>query len=102
MSQPPPAKRQRTEEPKDKDQTPLVQSTYWFDDGNVILHAENTQFRLHRSLLSRHSNIFKDMFSLPQPATDPDLSPEGCPVVFLSDKVTDLECVMSVIYDSIR
>ena len=87
---------------KDKDKPPPVRSMYWFDDGNVILEAENTQFRVHRSLLARHSKVFKDMFSLPQPATDPGLRPECCPVVFLSDKVTDLECVMSVIYDGIR
>ena len=103
MSQAPPAKRQRTEEPEDKGNLPPVRSTsYWFDDGSVIIQAENTQYRIHRSLLSRHSNVFKDMFSLPQPAMDPSPLSEGCPVVFLSDKATDLEHVLSVIYDSLR
>jgi hypothetical protein len=103
MSQVPRAKRKRTEEPEDKGKFPPVQSTsYWFDDGNVVLQAENTQYRVHRSLLSRHSNFFKDMFSLPQPAMDPGPTSEGCPVIFLSDKATDLEHVLSVIYDSIR
>jgi hypothetical protein len=99
MFQAPPAKRQRTQ---GQGPIPPVQSEYWFDDGNVILQAENTQFRVHRYLLSRHSNVFKDMFSLPQPTTDPGLTPEGCPIVFLSDKVIDLECVISAIYDGLR
>jgi hypothetical protein len=103
MSQAAPGKRKRTEELEDKGKSPPVQSTsYWFDDGSVIIQAENTQYRVHRSLLSRHSNIFNDMFSLPQPTMDPGPTSEGCPVVFLSDKATDLEHVLSVIYDGIR
>ena len=97
------AKRRETEEPEDKGKSPPVQSTsYWFDDGGVIIQAENTQYRVHQSLLSRHSTIFNDMFSLPQPAMDPGPTSEGCPVIFLSDKATDLEHVLSVIYDGIR
>ena len=86
----------------DKDQIPPVQSMYWFDDGNVILEAENTRFRVHRSLLSRHSSVFKDMFSLPQSVTDPGLLPEGCLIVILSDRATDIECILSVFYDNVR
>ncbi|KIM49688.1 hypothetical protein M413DRAFT_114305 [Hebeloma cylindrosporum] len=96
----------RTEEPltKDNDQPPPFQSAlYWFDDGNVILQIETKQYRVHRSLLSRHSKVFKDMFSLPQPAMDPGpITSDGCPVIFLCDKATDLEHALSVIYDNIR
>lgn len=40
----------------------------WFKDGNVILIAEGTAFRVHQSLLSINSEVFRDMFSFPQPA----------------------------------
>ena len=39
----------------------------WFDDGNIILVAENKAFRVHRSMLVRHSQVFKDLFELSQP-----------------------------------
>ncbi|KAI0783929.1 hypothetical protein BC629DRAFT_1518200 [Irpex lacteus] len=35
----------------------------WFEDGNVVLVAETTGFRVYRGLLARHSEIFHDMFS---------------------------------------
>ena len=82
---------------------PLQISRFWFDDGNVILQAENTQFRVHRSLLSLHSNVFKDMFSMPQP-TDTTTAPnaDGCPVITIFDKASDLEYVLSIFYENIR
>lgn len=39
----------------------------WLDDGNIILHVENTQFRVHRSVLAMNSMVFQDMFGIPQP-----------------------------------
>ncbi|PPQ96598.1 hypothetical protein CVT26_010753 [Gymnopilus dilepis] len=79
----------------------ITRSKYWFDDGNIILQAEKTQFRVHRSLLSNQSVVFRDMFSMPQPvALDPLV--DGCPVVFLSDKVNDLGLVMAVFYDNFK
>lgn len=41
--------------------------TLWLDDGNVVLVVENTGFRVHRGILSKHSDVFRDMFSVPQP-----------------------------------
>jgi len=101
MSDLPPLKRQRTDDAQ-KD-TETQRSRFWFDDGNVILQTENTQFRVHRSLLSLHSNVFNDMFSVPQPTdttTIPDV--DGCPVIPLSDKTSDLEHILSIFYENIR
>src|ERR1700755_1150246 len=36
----------------------------WFFDGSVILQAESTLFRVHKSQLSRRSIVFSDMFAL--------------------------------------
>ncbi|KIM44193.1 hypothetical protein M413DRAFT_376605 [Hebeloma cylindrosporum] len=81
----------------------INRSRFWFDDGNVILQAESTQFRVHRSLLSLHSNLFRDMFSMPQP-TDTTTIPhaDGCPVISLADKASDLEYVLSIFYENFR
>ncbi|KAJ7610322.1 hypothetical protein DFH06DRAFT_1016718 [Mycena polygramma] len=78
-----PAKRQRTED-TDAAAIPLVRSSeYWFDDGNIILQVESTQFRLHKSMLSLHSAVCRDMLTIPLPADEPTV--EDCPVVALSD-----------------
>jgi hypothetical protein len=42
----------------------------WFADGNIILvpKSENqVAFKVHRGVLSRHSEVFRSMFDIPQP-----------------------------------
>ena len=98
---PPPLKRKRTDDAQ-KD-AEIQRSRFWFDDGSVILQAENTQFRVHCSVLSLHSNVFKDMFNMPQP-TDTTTVPnaDSCPVIALFDKASDLEHVLSILYENFR
>ncbi|CAA7266007.1 unnamed protein product [Cyclocybe aegerita] len=74
----------------------------WLEDGNVILQAEDTQFRVHRSMLARHSTIFKDIFSIPQQDQIMDPIVDGCPVVSLSDSAEDLEHILLIFYDNHR
>ena len=71
---------------------------YWFDDGNIILVAGGTGFRLHKGILSRHSVVFGDMFSFPQSA-DSSEQFDGCPVVYMTDDPLDLGHILSVLYD---
>lgn len=85
-----PAKPQRTE-------SALTRSDIWYDDGSVVLQAEATQFRVHWSVLSLHSAFFRDMRTLPQPADEQSV--EGCPVIELHDSSTDLDILLSVLYD---
>lgn len=73
----------------------------WFDDGSVVLQVESTQFRVHRSVLSSQSVIFRDMFSVPQPSVSGATVEgmiEGCPVVCLQDKSQDWTYVLQMIY----
>ncbi|KAH8120236.1 hypothetical protein DFH11DRAFT_43573 [Phellopilus nigrolimitatus] len=80
----------------------------WFDDGNVIVVAENTAFRVHKGVLSQHSVVFEEMF-----ATD-SLQPSGSlsnvsqthaelhdvPVVALQqDSAFDMSCFLRALYD---
>ena len=75
-------------------------SDLWFDDGNVVfVGTDNTGFRLHRSILSRHSTIFRDMFGMPQPDAVGAETLEGCPVVHLQDSSEDLAFLLTALYD---
>ncbi|TCD63778.1 hypothetical protein EIP91_004961 [Steccherinum ochraceum] len=68
----------------------------WFDDGNVILAAGNTLFRVYRGLLANASPIFRDMFSIPQPADAETM--EGCQVVYLDDPEWDMEIFLELLH----
>ena len=71
----------------------------WFDDGNVVFRAQNTMFRVHKSILSRESAFFRDMFSLPQSGGDKETF-EGCPLVDAQDDADDIARFLSVIFDA--
>ncbi|TDL16682.1 hypothetical protein BD410DRAFT_901871 [Rickenella mellea] len=72
--------------------------TLWFDDGNIVLTTNVSQFRVHRSLLSMNSPVFADMFSMPQTDRLED-TVEGLPVVEISDDDTDLTHLLYFFYD---
>jgi len=102
------SKRQRSDDSVsvsviDAEPTPAVtRSEYWLDDGNIVLQAENVQFRVHRSVLARQSGVFKDMFGMPQPLQSEEPTVDGCPVVCLSDAADDVEAVLAIFYDNVK
>jgi BTB/POZ domain. len=70
---------------------------FWFVDGSVVIIVEATSFKIHQSVLSRHSDVFSGMFTVPQPARDDTI--DGCPVVVLSqDKASDFVDVLKALY----
>lgn len=50
---------------EDSSKKPKPHNFLWFPDGNVILATDSYLFKVHKSLLSLHSSVFKDMFELP-------------------------------------
>ncbi|KAF8989036.1 hypothetical protein BDQ17DRAFT_1257290 [Cyathus striatus] len=78
---------------------PARSETVWLDDGNIILQAEYTQFKVHRSILSRNSTVFRDMFSFPQPPSTPSI--EDCPLIHLPDSAKDAQNLLSLLYDNL-
>lgn len=71
----------------------------WVDDGNVVLVAEDMGFRVHRGVLAGHSEVFRDMFSVPQPDTATQQLIDGCTVVRIPDEAPEpLAFVLNVIY----
>lgn len=73
----------------------------WFADGNIVVLAQDTGFRVHMSLLARLSPVFRDVFALAQPApdSDSDASLRGLPFVHVSDDFYDMNCMLHAIYD---
>ncbi|TCD70521.1 hypothetical protein EIP91_002866 [Steccherinum ochraceum] len=72
----------------------------WFEDGNIILVPEDSSiyFKVHRDFLSRHSEIFKSMFELPQPTADAEILDE-CQVVRMYDLPVELSNLIKALYD---
>lgn len=75
------------------------QSDFWFEDGSVILLAGSVAFKVHRGQLARHSEVFRDLLSLPQPIDEASF--EGCPLVELHDSPTDLWYLLRALYDGL-
>lgn len=69
---------------------------FWFNDGNIVLQTEDTQFRVHRSLLAFHSEIMKDCFEIPQ--AEVEETGEGCPVLRLDDSTKDIENLCGLLF----
>lgn len=78
----------------------------YFEDGNVVLSALNgsgdrSYFRVHKSILCKHSPVFEQMFMLP-PLTEEDKVVEtydGVPAVDMPDSAEDVGSFLGVLYD---
>ncbi|KDQ58407.1 hypothetical protein JAAARDRAFT_68904 [Jaapia argillacea MUCL 33604] len=73
----------------------------YFEDGSVVLLLPSTDeslvaYRVHRSLLSAHSEVFADLFTVPSPAVPEKY--DGVPLVKLSDNAQDMEHFLNCIY----
>ncbi|KAJ7061527.1 hypothetical protein C8F01DRAFT_1057450 [Mycena amicta] len=69
----------------------------WFEDGNIVIQAGNAQYRVFRSVLARHSSVFQDMLSFPQPQ-DAELV-DGCSLVRLPDSEVEVTPFLKALFD---
>ncbi|THV06369.1 hypothetical protein K435DRAFT_960608 [Dendrothele bispora CBS 962.96] len=93
---------------------------FWFSDGNIVLIAPTTHypdcssscstsyaFKVHRGQLARHSEIFSDLFCVPQPVIISDQEKtlfqafEECPWVDMHDDAEDLHWFLRALYDGL-
>lgn len=79
----------------------------YFPDGDIILSAisvaeslskTSVLLRVHKFILSHHSAVFKDMFSLSEV---PEINKmyDGVPVVDMTDSAEDLVGLVTALYD---
>ncbi|TBU49274.1 hypothetical protein BD309DRAFT_996973 [Dichomitus squalens] len=82
----------------------LKDSDLWFEDGNTVVIAQNVAFRVHRTLLSRHSDTFNDLFTIPQPTTLDSVGDcmDGCPIVRVADSAHDFKRLLHALYDGVN
>ncbi|KDR77471.1 hypothetical protein GALMADRAFT_245645 [Galerina marginata CBS 339.88] len=112
---PPPLQAQKVDNPPDPkaqvgegEVTAVIKRCleFWFEDGNVILQAEQIQFRVHISVLSLHSNIFRDMANIAQKHQEDSADAvdhvNGCPLVHLWDKAVEIQHIISNIYHGVK
>ncbi|KAJ7191395.1 hypothetical protein GGX14DRAFT_600563 [Mycena pura] len=71
----------------------------WFEDGSLIIRAENTIFRVSRDVLSAHSSVFRDMSALPAPPPNDVDTMDGCPLVHLPDGAKDMQYFLQALFD---
>ncbi|KAL6298848.1 hypothetical protein BKA93DRAFT_33782 [Sparassis latifolia] len=74
---------------------PQQDAEFWFEDGSIVLIAQDIAFRVHRGVLSRHSEVFRDLLKVPGKQEEKF----GCPFVHLSDSPADLRSLLRVLYD---
>ena len=83
------------------DPEPVQDKVVWFSDGNIVLRAEQTLFRVYAGILSQASPIFRDMLSIgeSQPKGSAETY-EGCPLVVMAgDNATDMRTFLRVLHD---
>jgi len=103
----------RGKDDRSKERTTSVEPTrhaeFWLHDGSIVLCVEDTLFRVHQTILANHSEIFADLFRLPQPPEkeaevaevkgDTEMQKmDGCYVVHLYDNVDDFVDLLKAIY----
>ena len=94
MSGDAPRKRARLEDEgaddNDEELRSVEDAEFWFDDGNIILEAKDTLFKIYRGPLVQHSQVFKDMLSFPQPQPAEAVCNDAPHTVRLTDSPEDL------------
>ncbi|KAH9835448.1 uncharacterized protein C8Q71DRAFT_765924 [Rhodofomes roseus] len=68
----------------------------YFADGNIDVIAERTAFRVHRGVLSAHSEVFQDMLSIPQPESTGH--GHDVPIVEVTDAADEMRHLLLVLY----
>ena len=77
-------------------------SELWMNDGNIVVIAGGTAFKVHRGVLARQSPVFRDMFAIPLPPSDGKNTVDGSPVVHVSETPEDFRYLLKAFYDGPR
>jgi hypothetical protein len=70
--------------------------TLYFEDGNVIIRLKTASaYCVHRTLLSKHSTVFRDLFAQNTQTL------RGYPSLTVDDNADDMESLLNTIYDGL-
>ncbi|PCH44677.1 hypothetical protein WOLCODRAFT_123932 [Wolfiporia cocos MD-104 SS10] len=79
----------------DKEISVIHDGEFWYEDGNVVLVAQDVGFKVYKGLLAQRSEVFRDLFAVAQPTCDEML--DGCPVIHLDDDPQELKCLFDAL-----
>ncbi|KAJ7114598.1 hypothetical protein C8R43DRAFT_935268 [Mycena crocata] len=96
---PRPPKRRRTSS-ESSELHPLIRDAqFYYESGDCVIRVEDTLFRVHRFIFVRDSQVFAELFTLPQAS---DLAVEGksddLPIHLHGDKPDDFRSLFKYIY----
>jgi len=86
-------------------QPPAQSAKFWFEDGNFLLQAGNTLFKVHQSVLAAQCSFFRNAFEKyhdsesSSTSTSSTLNP---PMMTLPSSVEDMELLLAFMYDGLR
>ncbi|KAH7102141.1 hypothetical protein BKA62DRAFT_700331 [Auriculariales sp. MPI-PUGE-AT-0066] len=72
---------------------------YYMEDGNICLLVGDQLFKLHRSVLTRHSTFFRTLFSLPQGQETREGTSDDSPII-IQEEPRDFVKLLGLIYAS--
>src|SRR5258708_25855819 len=85
-------------------QPPTQSAKYWFEDGNFLLQAGNTIFKVHQSVLAAQCTFFRNAFEKyhdsesSSTSTSSTLNP---PMMTLPSSAEDMELLLAFMYDGL-
>lgn len=84
----------------------IKDSDIWFPDGNIILQTTSPSgdeirlFRCHKSVLSKHSTFFAEIFEVDNyVCVGRSEEYEGIPVISIPDTSADVDALLNMLYD---
>lgn len=78
-------------------QTQLV-SDLWFEDGGLIIQAEQSFFKIYKGILAARSSVFKAMLDEDSGLTKNCI--DGCDLLQVPDSAADMTYLLRAIFDS--
>jgi hypothetical protein len=78
--------------------SPTLVSDLWYNDGNIVLQAESSLFRVSLGVLAARSPVFNDIQTLPR-SQDQEMY-DDCPMMVLPDKAEDMANFLRAVYNS--
>jgi hypothetical protein len=96
-SSPPDQKRARVGQANEE--KPVKHSTSYFGDGNIILHCQETNFRVHCTLLYMNSPVFQTLFTKHEHNTHAEYP--GCIITIIDGNPEDIEVLLHRVYDGL-